>query len=376
MDENDWKDKFFPQQKKYIQMKLKMFKINEKAFLLLLSTLFIGSCQNQETNLDTEIAVPVSVMEVKQKSIEQFINTSGTVYATQDVLLKSQMSGDYKLLINPKTGRPFALGNLVEKGQEIIRLEDKEYENNIKIKSQELNLDISKREFEKQESLYEKGGVTLRELINAEREFINAQYTYDNAIIQLAKMEIKAPFNGVIVDLPYYTEGTKVDANQSMVKIMNFSKLYMEIKLPEKNIGVVKVNQTIRILNYTLPDDTFAGIITQLSPAIEPETRTFKGAVLINNPGLLLRPGMFIKGELIIARKDSAIVIPKDIILSKQRGHTVFVALRGAAQERIITTGLENPDEIEVIKGLSLNERLVIKGFETLRNRSKVTVVR
>jgi len=376
MDENDWKDKFFPQQKKYIQMKLKMFKINEKAFLLLLSTLFIGSCQNQETNLDTEIAVPVSVMEVKQKSIEQFINTSGTVYATQDVLLKSQMSGDYKLLINPKTGRPFALGNLVEKGQEIIRLEDKEYENNIKIKSQELNLDISKREFEKQESLYEKGGVTLRELINAEREFINAQYTYDNAIIQLAKMEIKAPFNGVIVDLPYYTEGTKVDANQSMVKIMNFSKLYMEIKLPEKNIGVVKVNQTIRILNYTLPDDTFAGIITQLSPAIEPETRTFKGAVLINNPGLLLRPGMFIKGELIIARKDSAIVIPKDIILSKQRGHTVFVALRGAAQERIITTGLENPDEIEVIKGLRPNERLVIKGFETLRNRSKVTVVR
>ena len=85
---------------------------------------------------------------------------------------------------------------------------------------------------------------------------------------------------------------------------------------------------------------------------------------------------MFVKAELVLERKDSVIVVPKDIILSKQRGNTVFVVLRGAAQERVVQIGLENPDQVEIIEGLKKNERLVIKGFETLTNRSKVSIVR
>jgi len=85
---------------------------------------------------------------------------------------------------------------------------------------------------------------------------------------------------------------------------------------------------------------------------------------------------MFAKGEIIVASLDSAIVIPKDIILSKQRGNTVFVINKGLAQERIISFGLENPEEVQIISGLEKNDRLVIKGFETLRNRSKVKVVK
>ena len=84
---------------------------------------------------------------------------------------------------------------------------------------------------------------------------------------------------------------------------------------------------------------------------------------------------MFVKAELVLERKDSVIVIPKDIILSKQIGNTIFIVQRGAAQQRVIQTGLDNPDEVEVIQGLSVNDRLVIRGFETLSNRSKVTIV-
>jgi len=47
----------------------------------------------------------------------------------------------------------------------------------------------------------------------------------------------------------------------------------------------------------------------------------------------------------------------------------------GTAYERSITTGLENPDEIEITEGLEVNERLVVEGFETLRNRAKITIV-
>ena len=76
-------------------------------------------------------------------------------------------------------------------------------------------------------------------------------------------------------------------------------------------------------------------------------------------------------------RSSYSIVIPKDIILSKRRGKTVFVVERGAARERTITTGLENPEYVEVTRGLKKDERLVVKGYETLGGRStKVKIIR
>lgn len=357
-------------------MNTKIFSPRSLSLIILIGFLLCSSCRNQEDDLDTEVAVPVTVDEIRAGSIEQFITSTGTVLPTQEVLLKSQISGYYRVLENPKTGKKFALGDKVTKDQEIIRLEDPEFENDIKIESQKLNLDISEREFNKQQSLYEKGGVTLRELKNAEISFINAKYAYENAMLQLNKMNITTPFEGVIVDLPYNTEGTKIDASSPMVRVMNYSQLYLEINLPEKELNKVNVDQSVRIMNYTLPDDTLAGKITQLSPAIDSETRTFKGSVEIANSDLLLRPGMFVRTEIVLARKDSAIVIPKEIVLVKQRGKTVFIVDKGAAQERVLVTGLENPTQIEVISGLDLNERLVVKGFETLRNRSKVKIIR
>jgi multidrug efflux pump subunit AcrA (membrane-fusion protein) len=69
-------------------------------------------------------------------------------------------------------------------------------------------------------------------------------------------------------------------------------------------------------------------------------------------------------------------VVPKSIILSSGRGKTVFVVDQSTARERRITLGIENQDYAEVISGLKVNERLVVKGFETLRNDSKVKVIK
>jgi len=344
--------------------------------ILLIGILLLINCGNPDTGSDTEIAVPVSVDEIKLKPIEEFLTTTGTVNAVKDALLKSETSGYYRLTTNPKTNRPFALGDFVQQGQVIIYLDNPEFANTTAIESKKLSLEISKQEFEKQQSLYEKGGVTFRELKNSEKMYMDAQYTYENARIQLSKLKITTPFDGIVVDLPYYTPGTKVDANMQMVQIMDYRKLYMKVNLPGKELGRIKIDQPVRVMNYTLPDDTLKGKITQFSPALDPDTRSFKASLDIDNPDWLLRPGMFVKAEIVVASRDSAIVIPKDIILSKRRGKTVYVVEKGAALERHIETGLENPDFVEVTDGLKKDERLVVKGFETLRNRSKVKIIR
>lgn len=334
------------------------------------------ACNNQPQNAATELAVPVSVDDIKPASIEKLINTTGTLNATKTTVVKTEMTGKYRLLINPRTRRPFALGDVVDNGQVIIQLEDAEYVNGIGLESKKLNLEISEQNMKKQQSLFEKGGVTQLDYRNSEVSYTNAKDAFERANLQLAKMKVIAPFKGVLTDLPAFTNGTQVNTGTSVFSLMDYSVMTVEVNLPEKYINDVKIDQLVRIMNYTLPNDTLPGSVKELSPAISTETRTFKGVIQVNNPELKLRPGMFAKADIVIARKDSVIVIPKDIIISSQRGKSVFVVDNGTAIEKKITLGFETQTTAEITSGLKKNERLVIKGFETLKNRSKVKIVK
>lgn len=334
------------------------------------------ACNNQPTSTTAELAVPVSVTDIKPGSIEKVINTTGTLNATKKTVLNTEMTGKYRLLINPKTKRPFALGDIVENGQVIIQLEDAEYVNGIGLDSKKLNLEISEQNMKKQESLYEKGGVTQLDYRNSEVSYTNAKYDFERANLQLAKMKVSAPFKGVITDLTAITNGTQVATGTAVVSLMDYSVMTVEVNLPEKYISEVQIDQPVRIMNYTLPNDTLHGKVKELSPAISTETRTFKGVIAVENPELKLRPGMFAKADIVLARHDSVIVIPKEIIISNQRGKSVFIVDKGTADEKRITIGFENQNEAEITSGLKVNDRLVVKGFETLKNRSKVKIVK
>lgn len=334
------------------------------------------ACNNQPAATTTELAVPVSIIDIKPGSIEKVINTTGTLNATKTTVVKTEMTGKYKLLINPRTRRSFALGDVVENGQVIVMLEDAEYVNGIGLEAKKLNLEISEQNMKKQQSLFEKGGVTQLDYRNSEVSYTNAKDAFERANLQLAKMKVTAPFRGVITDLPAITNSTQVASGTSVASLMDYSVMTVEVNLPEKYITDVAIDQSVRIMNYTLPNDTLPGSIKELSPAISTETRTFKGIIQVANPDLKLRPGMFAKADIVLARKDSVIVIPKDIIISGQRGKTVFIVDNGTADEKRITLGYENQNEAEITSGLKMNDRLVIKGFETLKNRSKVKIVK
>jgi len=349
----------------------------KKTFVLLGAlTIAITGCRNQDQNLTADVEVPVSAEELKLKSIQEFVNTTGTAFPKGDIELKAKIPAAYFLEKNPQTGRIWQLGDKIKAGAVIARLEDEEYVNSVKMETNRLNMELMESELRKQESLYEKGGVTLKELKTAGINYENAKTTVVNSRLQLEKTRIAAPIDGVIVDLPYYTRGTEVASGVTIAKIMDYNTMYMDVQLPEKYISVIKPGQVVRLTNYTIPDDTIIGNITQLSPAISAETRTFKGTIAISNRDLLLRPGMFVKADIVTDRRDSVIVIPKNIILSRQRGKTVFIVDRGVAAERIIETGLENVNEVEVVRGLVKNDRVVTSGFETLSNRSKVKIIK
>ncbi len=340
--------------------------------LLMLS---LVACNNQQNNFSADIAIPVTIQEVKLGNIQEVFTATGTIVSEYESKLTAQASGEYYLQTNPRTGKKYKMGDQVKSGDIIIKIEDREYENNVNINGAKIDLDISKMEYEKQTALYEKGGVTLREKVNGEKQWVSAQKNHENALLQLAKMRVTVPFDGVITDLPYFSQGVKIEQNKEVLQVMSYKEMVMDLMLPESQITKVSLNQKAWITNYAIPDDTLSGKLNQISPAIDIESRTFKGRLAIDNQEAKLRPGMFVKADIIVDKKDSVIVIPKDVILVRSYGKAVMVATDQTAQERKISTGMENNGMVEVTEGLQPEERLIIKGFETLKDRSKIKVL-
>jgi len=343
---------------------------------LTLPALLVSSCKQPDMDVNTTVEVPVGVIEASTSSIEEFVSTTGSVYPLKEVTLNSEIAGYYRLQVNPATGKRYALGDHVRANATIIKLEDEEYVNGLRIKSLEVNKEISQLEYEKQQSLYEKGGATLRELKNAEITMIDTDYDMESSRINLAKMSVVAPFSGVIADLPYHTDGTRIETNTEMVNVIDFQKLYMEANLPEKYFRNVERGYKVYVTSYTTTTDTLLGTITQISPSIDPEARTFKCFVEVDNSNEILLPGMFVKADLVVNSAEEVIVIPKDIIMSRNRNQIVYVVEQGVASERIITTGLQNSTSVEVKMGLLKGESIVSSGFETLRDQSRVRILR
>lgn len=338
--------------------------------------LILFSCNSNRGNSSSDTTTPVWVEEVQRRNIEEYITATGTAKATKTIEIKSETTGAYQLQKNPKTGQLYKLGDIVEAGAVIVRLDNKEYENNAQLESKKLQIEITEKEWEGQKLLYEKGGATPKDVNNAKNAYINAQLALENAYITLDKLSIKAPFKGVIVNLPYFTPGVEVASGSAIVGIMDYSKMYMETQFAENNLTKIAVGQRVHITNYNIKSDTLKGVLTQLSPAINEDTRTFAGYIEIDNPNLKLRPGMFTKADIITVRKDSVLSIPKDIIKNRRGGKLVYTVDRNSAEERVIQTGISDDKYIEVEKGLEAGDKVVIKGHDWLRNRSKVKVMK
>lgn len=345
-------------------------------WIIVFAIAIISGCRNEETTQGADVSVPVRVTEVAKKTIYNTLAINGTVTPAGSAEINTEAEGLYRLNNNPRTGKPFKMGDKVNAGERIVSLVNPEYELSVRIEAKKLDLENAKQEYEKQQSLYEKGGVTLRELQNSELSYINTRYDFDNSELQMKKLSVRAPFDGVIVELPYFTSNVKVANGTKVLRLMDYSTLLLQADFPEKFITTVVAGQEAYVTNYNLKDDTLKAVITELSPAINEASRTFKGVMKVNNPNLLMRPGMFVKAEIVVERRDSAIVVPREIVQTKRRGKVVFVIERNTAVEKRINTGIETDTEVEIISGLEPGESLVTEGYQMLSNRAKVKVQR
>ena len=194
---------------------------------------FVACDQTEEETPKIDIAAPVSVLQIKTDNLSRFTIATGNAMADKEMELKSTLGGVFQLKNHPKYNRPYKLGDRVRAGQPFMEIIDNEYVNAISLESKKMNLKLAEKTLIKQQSVFEKGGVTEREVQNAELQVTTAKNDLENAQIRLAKMKMDIPISGVIVDFPNYTPNSIIQQGAPLGKIMNYSKMYIDVNLPE-----------------------------------------------------------------------------------------------------------------------------------------------
>lgn len=350
-----------------------------KGFRLLTAALgllgALHACQEQRPRIDLESAIPVRVEPVGRQYMAAYVSAMGTLEPQRQAVLRAQQSGRYTLNANPRTGAPYVMGDAVKAGETVVQLTNEEFVNQVAIDARQLQFTSAQREYEKQVALFDKGGITLSERTAAERALIDARYAYENARLQLAKLRAVAPLTGRLVSLPHYSPGELVETGADLATIMDCRELFTNVSLPGKELERVKPGQKVLVTHYgDAAPDTLIGRVAQVSPVLDTQSRMFTARIYVTDDSLRVRPGIFVKVDIVVMERDSVLVVDRDVVLETGSGKQVFVVEQGLALERRLETGLSNRDQLEVLSGLEERDLLVVEGFETLRNRARVRI--
>jgi len=330
-------------------------------------------CQDAPEERVVDLVVPVTVQPVSRGTIESFVSTTGSLRASKSADILVEVRGDL-FYDNLPNGRKAVEGVRVERGQQIAHIESEEYVNGIRMPSLELALQNAQNTLAEKQALFDEGLAVQSEVAAAQRTVADAQANITDARIQLGKMNVLAPLTGWLTNLADTTEETVFEANTVIGQVVDYSRVLTDLKIPNSQMPVIAEGQEVRVTNYAFRDQTFIGHVSVIDPALDAATRTFRIEVTIDNPQLVLRPGMFIKADIVVEQRKDIIVIPKELVLSRQNRSVVFVEEEGRAQQRFIETGLSDDFNVEVTDGLSEGERLITSNFETLRSRTQVRV--
>ena len=271
-------------------------------------------------------------------------------------------------------GRKPTEGLAVEQGQVIARLDNEELMVGARLESRKLAVNNMRKTFDEKEVLVERGLVTQIEVETARKDLADAQSDYDDALLQIKKTKVTAPISGVLSEFIDATEKTMIDEGTQVCRIVDYGQVLVDLQIPNSQIRHIALGQPVRVIDYSYPDEVFDGDISSVDPVVDATTRTFRAVAMIDNPKQLLRPGMFVKAEIVVESHVDVVLVPREMVLMRGNREVVFVEESARAQMREIETGLEDEKFVEVLDGIEEGERLITSNYETLRSRTRVSV--
>ena len=167
----------------------------------------------------------------------------------------------------------------------------------------------------------------------------------------------RSPVSGIVVEKTA-VEGMRVMAGQTLFRVADFSSVWVEADVYERDMAVVRVGQPATVTLDAFPNAPIRGRTTYVYPTVDEKTRTAKVRLQVANGDGRLKPGMYAQVQL-IGRDTVGLTVPTDALLDTGTDQLVFVALgEGRFEPRQVKAGRRSDDAIEIVEGLKEGEEV------------------
>ena len=243
---------------------------------------------------------------------------------------------------------------------------------------EQLNILLDKAKINKEKIINEQKQLNLNVMqIDTSLKQIKAEKAIDyedikDINLQLSYTEIRSNVNGIILE-KYKEGGELLGVGQAIIKIGDDSRINLLINIPEELANKLNIGLSANI-KFNGIENIYTGILTKKYPEINKKTGLLSLEFQVNNEENLLKKGMTGKLELVLEEKNNVLKIPKEAIIEKNGKSYVFVVVNNYAEEREVLLGITDDSNVEVLKGLKMQDKIVIDGNKNLKGNDKVYI--
>lgn len=327
----------------------------------------------------TRAAKPVVLAEVVSRDLDERISATGGLFAKSQAEVASQVAGEVTRILHDEGAAVRAGEVVLEVDPERRKLELAQAQ--AQVEEARSALRHAQREMARMQEL-KKGNIASKsDFETAEMSAETASSRVDAAVAGLGVAEravrdasVATRFDGVIARR-FVSEGEFVQPGQRLFELVALDPIEVEFHVPEIDSGRVRLGQTLAVTVAPHPDEVFEATVTLVAPTIDPLTRTLRVKALLPNPDGRLRPGLFARADLGIARRTGVLMIPEEALLQRVDGSVVYRLDDGdRAQRVVVEPGSIRSGWVEIRSGLEAGDRIILRGHANLVDGAVVTV--
>lgn len=309
-------------------------------------------------------SVLVAVAPVVQKNLNKTYKTVGTLESVQEVNVSPEIAGQVKAIL-------FEQGKFVKAGTVLVQLDSSTYQ--AKLLAAKAALESSRIDYLRTQQLIQKNVFAKSALDTTQLTYQQKEADLQSAQSDLDKTTIRAPFDGVL-GARKINLGEYVTAGQALVSLTDIANLKAVYQLPEDYLGQVKTGQKVQITTKTSGSKSYEGRVNFVAPTINLNTRSFEVQAAVPNPNAELAPGQFINITQFLTEDRSALLVPRRAVVATVSGPIVYRVVNGKAVATPVKTGQETKNNIQILSGLNVGDKVVTDGTQDLSDGMSVKV--
>ena len=307
-------------------------------------------------------AIPVEVATLARGPIEAGIQTFATLEAEQEVKVFARTANRVVELLVEE-------GDRVGANQVLLRLDDANQQ--VAVDKAATLLEKARREFERLEALFNQKLVSEQVHADARFDLRSRELALEEARRELEFTIVRAPIEGTI-SRRLVKLGDLVTPNQHLFDLVDFRSIVARVYVPEKNLPQLALDQTARVTAPALVGREFTGEVRRIAPVVDAKSGTVKVTVGFDDIGLL-RPGMYVDVELVLARKTNALLVPKRaLVLDGDQSYAFRLGPDRRVQRVLVEPLVTDRFNVEPAAGFEEGDQVVVAGQTGLKQGARV----